>query len=104
VTFKEEVQLWVCQKNRHRWLQRINLLILLRSNQNIRTTPDAVLPRAGSVCQGCMLSLKEKAPAIVLEVEASEIAFKGESSLLQHRVDDMHANKIKDHGYVRMQQ
>ena len=51
-----------------------------------------------------VLSLKEKAPAVVLDVEASEIAFKGESSLLQHRVDDMHANKIKDHGYVRMQQ
>ena len=47
-----------------------------------------------------MLSLKEKAPAVVLEVEASEIAFTEDSSLLQLRVDDVrvddvHANKIK---------
>jgi hypothetical protein len=46
-----------------------------------------------------VLSSKEKVPA-VLEVEASEIAFTKESSLLQLRVDDVHANKIKDKGYI----
>ena len=50
-----------------------------------------------------MLSLKEKAPAVVLEVEASEIAFTKESSLLQLRVNGVHANKIKEKGYVRKQ-
>ena len=47
-----------------------------------------------------MQSLKEKVPAVVLGVEASEVAFTKESSLLQLRVDDVrvddvHANKIK---------
>ena len=84
--------------------------ILLSSNQNIRTNPTTVLHSSrrlrflSRMYVEDVLSLKEKAPAVVLEVEASEIAFKGESSLLQHRVDDMYANKIKDHGYVRMQQ
>ena len=50
-----------------------------------------------------MLSLKEKVPAVVLEVEASEIAFTKESSLLQLRVDGVHASKIKDNGYVKKQ-
>ena len=47
-------------------------------------------------------SLKGKVPAVVLGVEASEVAFTKESSLLQLRVDDVHANKIKDKGYVRI--
>jgi hypothetical protein len=50
-----------------------------------------------------VLSLKGKVPAVVLEVEASEIAFTKESSLLQLRVDGVHANKIKDKGYVSME-
>ena len=47
-----------------------------------------------------VLSLKGKVPAVVLEVEASEIAFTKESSLLQLRADGVHANnsKTKDIG------
>ena len=49
-----------------------------------------------------MLSLKGKVPAVVLEVEASEVTFTKESSLLQQlRVDGVDANKIKDKGYVK---
>jgi hypothetical protein len=49
------------------------------------------------------MCLKGEVPAVVFEVETREIAFTKESSLLQLRVDEVHANKIKDKGYVSKQ-
>ena len=68
----------VCKKNWRSGLQRINLSILLRSNQN---NPHSSTSSRRFHLED-KLSLKEKAPAVVLEVEASEIAFTEDFSLL----------------------